>query len=367
MSIRQRLLLVSARWDHLGGHSGLAPLGGQLSKHFEVQRVVPSLGDKLRVGARLVWGMLRERLLGVPKKQGWSPFYNRNGLLLETAALRMLRAQHFDLVFFEALEDHFDAFAHAGRRRPGTRIAGVSHQPPAWWRMYGVDGKVLSGVDLVIALSRQAQSFLQQHTGHANVHFVPHGVDVDFFSPGEASRSLPDDGPVEVLFCGQWLRDFRQLTDTLALLEYAPARFEFHLVVPKFARNFEQHYRLAQHGNVHWHAGLSDAELRARYRSAHLMFLPLIDATANNSVLEAMSAGLPLLVSKVGGVGDYVEEGNGTFLTASGGEHAAERLLWCAEHYAACLEMAQRARARAVEALSWEVVAARVAALAQPV
>jgi len=154
MAARQKLLLVSARWDHLGGHSGLAPLGEQLGAHFDVQRVVPSLGDKLRVGARLVMGILRERLLGVPKKQGWSPFYNRHGLLLETAALRMLRAQHFDVVFFEALEDHFDAFAYAGQRLSGTRIVGVSHQPPAWWRMYGVNGNVFAGVDLVIALSR---------------------------------------------------------------------------------------------------------------------------------------------------------------------------------------------------------------------
>lgn len=366
MATRQKLLLVSARWDHLGGHSGLAPLGEQLGEHFEVQRVVPSLGDKLRVGARLVLGVLRERLLGVPKQQGWSPFYNRNGLLLETAALRMLRAQHFDIVFFEALEDHFDAFAHAGPRLSGTRIVGVSHQPPAWWRMYGVSGNVFAGVDMVIALSRQAQSFLQEQTRHANVHFVPHGVDVNFFTPGE-SRSLPADGPIEVLFCGQWLRDFRQLTDTLTVLECTPQRFEFHLVVPKFARNFEQHYRLAQHSNVHWYAGLSDEELRVRYQRAHLMFLPLIDATANNSVLEAMSSGLPLVVSKVGGVGDYMEDGSGVFLTGTGGEHAAERLLWCAEHYAACLDMAQRARARAVRALSWDVVAARVAALAQSV
>ncbi len=366
MAARQKLLLVSARWDHLGGHSGLAPLGEQLGAHFDVQRVVPSLGDKLRVGARLVMGILRERLLGVPKKQGWSPFYNRHGLLLETAALRMLRAQHFDVVFFEALEDHFDAFAYAGQRLSGTRIVGVSHQPPAWWRMYGVNGNVFAGVDLVIALSRQAQNFLQEQIGHANVHFVPHGVDVDFFAPGEL-RSLPPEGPIEVLFCGQWLRDFRQLTDTLAMLEYAPQHFEFHLVVPKFSRNFEQHYRLAQHSNVHWYAGLSDEELRVRYRSAHLMFLPLIDATANNSVLEAMSSGLPLVVSKVGGVSDYVEEGNGVFLTDTGGEHAAERLVWCAENYEACLDMAQRARKRAVGALSWGVVAARVAALAQSV
>jgi glycosyltransferase involved in cell wall biosynthesis len=274
----------------------------------------------------------------------------------------MLQAQHFDVVFFEALEDHFDAFVQARQWLSGTKIVGISHQPPAWWRMYGVTTNVYAAVDSVITLSQQAEGYLKLQLGHANVHLVPHGVDVDFFMPG-SPQSIPTEGPVEVLFCGQWLRDFRQLTDTLAVLARTPQNFVFHLVVPTFARDFEQHYRLARHDNVHWYAGLTDEALRGLYQRAHLMFLPLIDATANNSLLEAMASGLPIVVSKIGGVCDYVEEGGGVFLTAEDGVHAAERLTWCVAHYEDCLAMAQRSRSRAVTVLSWDVVAARLVEL----
>lgn len=364
MTTKQKLLLVSARWDHLGSHSGLAPLGEQLGTHFSMQRVVPNLGDKLRVGIQLTWGILRERLLGTPRKRGWNPFYNRHGLLLETAARRMLRAQHFDVVFFEALEDHFDAFTDARQWLTNTKVIGISHQPPAWWRLYGIDNNVFSAVDTVIALSSPAQMFLQEQIGHINVHFIAHGVDAEFFT-ATTSRVLAPDVTVEVLFCGQWLRDFQQLTDTLAVLATMPNRFVFHLVVPKFARNFEQHYRLAQHDNVHWHAGMTDMALRDLYQHAHLMFLPLIDATANNSVLEAMVAGLPMVVSKIGGVVDYVSEGDAVFLTAKDGQHAADQLAWSVANYATCVENAQRAQTKAVSQLAWPLIAARVAKLIQ--
>lgn len=366
MAIQQKLLLISARWNHLGGHSGLTPLGEHLKHHFAVQRVVPNLRDKLRVGMQLAWDILRERLLGTPRRRGWNPFYNREGMLLETAARRMLRAQHFDVVFFEALEDHFNAFANARQWLTHTRVAGVSHQPPAWWRLYGISGSVFAAVDTVIALSRPAQAYLQSQTGHANVHFVPHGVDAEFFTVG-AVRGLAPDVPVEVLFCGQWLRDFQQLTETLAVLLTVPGRYVFHLVVPKFARNFEQHYRLAQHENVYWYAGVTDEALRDLYQRAHLLFLPLVDATANNTVLEAMACGLPMVVSKVGGVVDYVEDGDAVFLTAKDGQHAADQLTWSVANYAACVENAQRARSRAVSQLAWTVIAARVADLVRTV
>ena len=361
MSARQKLLLVSARWDHLGGHSGLAPFGKQLVAHFMVQKVVPNLVDKLRVGGRLVWSVLRERLFGIPRRRGWNPFYNRHGLLLETAARRMAQAQHFDVIFFEALEDHFDAFADARQWLKDTHVAGVSHQPPAWWRLYAGNNNVFAAVDTVIALSCPAQAYLQQ-IGHNNVQFLPHGVDAEFFTP-EASRKLTENVPVEVLFCGQWLRDFQQLSDTLNVLESGSKNYIFHLVVPKFARNFEQHYRLAQHANVHWYAGVTDIELRNLYRRAHLLFLPLIDATANNSVLEAMACGLPMVVSKTGGVMDYVNEGEAVFLTEKQGEHAADRLAWSVNNYAECVAGAERARNRAVLELDWPVITARLAKL----
>ena len=41
---------------------------------------------------------------------------------------------------------------------------------------------------------------------------------------------------------------------------------------------------------------------------------PLLDSTANNSLLEMMSCGLPIITTRVGSVKDYLPEGTGILL-----------------------------------------------------
>ena len=52
--------------------------------------------------------------------------------------------------------------------------------------------------------------------------------------------------------------------------------------------------------------GLSDEQLREEYRRAWVLLLPLLDATANNSLLEGLACGAAIVVSDTGGIRDYV-------------------------------------------------------------
>src|SRR5262249_11269587 len=62
---------------------------------------------------------------------------------------------------------------------------------------------------------------------------------------------------------------------------------------------------------VRIHSGISEAELIRIYRKSDALLLPLADATANNSILEAMACGTPVITSDVGGIRGYVGEDAG--------------------------------------------------------
>ena len=73
--------------------------------------------------------------------------------------------------------------------------------------------------------------------------------------------------------------------------------------------------------------GLSDAELRQKYQDADLCVMPMRDATANNSVLEAMACGLPLLISDLPGARDYVNDQAARFVPVGNVNEFVKELL----------------------------------------
>jgi len=60
--------------------------------------------------------------------------------------------------------------------------------------------------------------------------------------------------------------------------------------------------------NIRLHTGISENELIRLYRQADVLLVPVIDSTANNTVLESLACGTPVISNSVGGVPDYVDD-----------------------------------------------------------
>src|SRR5206468_3316004 len=56
---------------------------------------------------------------------------------------------------------------------------------------------------------------------------------------------------------------------------------------------------------VTFHRRISDTALLNLYNDSRLLFLPLIDATANNSLMEASACGVPIITSDLPAVREY--------------------------------------------------------------
>ena len=181
------------------------------------------------------------------------------------------------------------------RRITTVKIVGVFHQIPSVLErcLAQVSPALLDGA---VCLARCQMPLVRSIAREGHAWFVPHGVDVDYFGPG-APRS---DQPV-VLCVGSHYRDFDTLRKSADLIYQTVPGVSVRLVASPSL--LPQGLNL---GRVELLAGLSDEELLREYRRAWVVLLPLTDSTANNSLLEAIASGAPVVVSDVGGVRDYV-------------------------------------------------------------
>lgn len=200
-----------------------------------------------------------------------------------------------------------------------TKFVASFHQPPEQLRKIMNKPGLLGELDALLVVGRNQIPYFEQFITPEKIYFVPHGVRADFFQPGPNTtpnarfgRSQGSErgkaGAPRLLTVGYWLRDFQLIQKTV---EYYQGRDDSpHFVIISHhpdLKNF--HYP-----NAEVVSGLSDQELLAEYQRADALFLPLYDATANNSLLEGMACALPVITTRVGAVTDYITEEGALFV-----------------------------------------------------
>lgn len=179
------------------------------------------------------------------------------------------------------------------------------HQPPSVWN--AVETKSLSFYQHLIVLWQKDVDWFQSHLGQGVVSFIHHGVDIDFFSP--ANPAPAPGAKIRLLYAGVHLRNLPMLGRVIRILSQRRTDIQFDLLVPVARRGHPALAELQNNKQVTWHANLDDEQLRDLYRQAYLMVLPMDDSGANTAIIEAISCGLPIVSTDVGGIRDY---GGGT-------------------------------------------------------
>ena len=218
---------------------------------------------------------------------------------------------------------HFLDGEHSGQFLPhllrlvssGVRTVATFHQPPnllenilrprtaALLRSYRANVSVAAAVFRRINVARQ-----------------------DFSNPARRRYRLLSSGlrkerlgPLRCITVGQWLRDWRVFR---SVAQRMPS-IEFHVVTG--------HETGAEDlPNVYRHQGLDDEALASLYRASDILFLPLQDSTANNSLLEGIASGLLTITTDLTSTRSYLS-GDEAILTPVGDADASivalERLM----------------------------------------
>ena len=243
------------------------------------------------------------RLTGALIRRTDRPAYTPTSLSLELAGAVRLLSRPRCLCHVLCREDdyHYLATAAPWLQRAGGRLVASFHQPPAIFDEAippASAARILPRLDAAFVTTSEQGRHLSRWLAAERIHHVPHGVDTAFFSPGPRPRAASNTRTV--ITVGIWQRDFGLLEQVAAAFAGRGDELQFIVVgEPEVARRF------ARLPNVEAYTGVSDEELRDLYRRSDALFLPLVQTAANNTLLEAMACGLPVIASDLPGVREY--------------------------------------------------------------
>jgi glycosyltransferase involved in cell wall biosynthesis len=259
-----------------------------------------------------------------------------------------------DLIHLNYVENQLGLVPQWRKRLPG-KIIGTAHQPAGWWRLAHNYPETLSTLDALIVPASQEVAYFEQYLPR-RVFYIPHGVDTDFFSP--KSEDKPNT-QFRCIYSGKHLRDLETLAKVVDTVLGRNPKIQFDILIPKKSRDRHSptFIRLARHSQVHWYANLSDEELRELYRNSSALVLPLIDCTANNALVEAISCGLSVISNDVGGLRDYTRDSFASLFPIGDVEGMSQRILELFDDFDLCSAKGKAARQFAEDNLQWSSIA----------
>ncbi len=228
------------------------------------------------------------------------------------------------------------------RSRPATIV--TYHQPPDVLERV-IRRDVARQFDCITVVAPEQAEFLRTLVEPAKVRLILHGIDTEFYRP---ASNKSHNATVKCVTVGHNYRDYRVVRGVAERLR-SISQVEFHVVSPRTTG-------VEDLSNVRCYRGLTDDQLLHLYQEADILFLPLTKATANNSLLEGMACGLPVLSTFLPSIHSYTSEGCAILVQKNNASQFAEALLYLVENPLARKTMAAEARKKAEE-LDWRNIA----------
>jgi len=334
---------VVFRYGHHSPHSGYSRMPEFAASLYK--------GETIAVDKPLPRSIIRERMLW--KLAAGTPGYNRAAMAAELKVAWNILKEPEHIYHFLYGETTYHYAGKFNNIRQNSIVA-TFHLPPAQLKQAVQVDWHLRQLSAVVCVGRNQQDFFSGVLPADRIFFAALGVDTQYFTPPDSFESRDKN---LCLIVGSNYRDYPTLRGVIELMAYLRPQTQFVAVTSP--KNFEL---LGKHPNLSLKTGIPEAELRDLYRSAALMVMPLFDATANNAILEGLACGIPLVVSDVGAIRDYVSPESALLIPPYNACAMADAALDILDAPQERQRMAKEARRQALK-FSWPIAAEQLRAV----
>jgi glycosyltransferase involved in cell wall biosynthesis len=194
----------------------------------------------------------------------------------------------------------------------------------------------------------------------ARVTLIPNGVDLQIFKPRPQTLAKR---PFHVLCVARLIERKGQHYLIEAVKKLTDLGIEVVLSLVGTGDSQKDYERKAMNLGIQSHVQfvgyVSREEISLYYNAAHVFVLPSYNEGMSLAVLEAMAAGLPVVVTRTGGTTELVEEGvNGFVFDWADVDTLTNYLHVLAADHSLLRNMGAASRSRA-KGFSWEIIANR--------
>ena len=261
----------------------------------------------------------------------------------------MKYARHFGVPVVATYHTHFPSY---------PRYYNLKGLEELSWK---ISRHLYNNVDRTFVPSLPILGELQEH-GIRNLEYLPNGVDLSLFHPGQRSHLWRDRFDASrrpiVLFVSRlvWEKDLRVLAEAYAILRSRQIDFEMVIVGDGHAR---QEFEAMMPG-AHFLGYQSGQPLAECYASSDIFVFPSTTETFGLVTLEAMASGVVPVAANVGGAAGIIEEGSsGLFAQPQNAADFAAKIEWLVDHPTERSKLSEMAISRARE-FHWDEILERL-------
>ena len=209
--------------------------------------------------------------------------------------------------------------------------------------------------DFVVAKCEGEAEMVRAVDRTPQIELVPNGVDLEMFSP---AHPIPEQGPFRLLCVARLIERKGQhhlIQAVKRLIDHGiDVRVEFIGTGDAQNANQNQARELGISDRVCFVGYVPREEIAAHYAAAHVFVLPSYNEGMSVATLEAMGAGLPVIVTRTGGTAELVKDGvNGLTFDWADIDTLVAHLRYLATNRAIARSMGAASRVRA-STFSWD-------------
>src|SRR3989304_744442 len=341
--------LIRTHYPHWGQHSGINQFVKYMdhSKYNVVMQHVSDSDEDFPIHNRRV----QVRLRNIVQKRGMQ-WYKLSDLVAEIKAFGQCCCKKVDVL-------HYLIGEHSAQYLPllfkkwiklQTKIIATFHQSPELLNSL-INKDVIAKLDYVTVVSPEQVPYFRELLDPERISLILHGIDIDFFNPGSNPK---DESKFKCITVGHWLRDFRAVREVAEKLA-AYKDIEFQVVTSRLAgpklTGLEDLINATLYRDT-----IDDPRLLNLNQKSDVLFLPLLQSTANNALLEGIACGLPVISTHLPSVKFYLPGKEAILIKDSDTKKFVDAILYLVDNPQDRTDMGREARKREEE-LDWRNIA----------